>query len=135
MVVDVEVVVGRLPDPVEGVELGQDGAGRAELAEQLDPAQRVGAADEQPQLGELALAGGLAGPRRGGAGDRRRRRLDLEPELSGDPGGAQDPQRIVLEAALRDGAEDPGLEVAEPAAPDRSARPPPAARRAGSRSR
>ena len=72
VVVDVEVVVGRLADPVEGIELGQDGAGRAELAEQLDPAQWVGPADEQAQLGELALAGRLAGARRGGAGERRR---------------------------------------------------------------
>ena len=59
--VDVEVVVGALLDPAQRRQLGQDDRGHAELVEQLEAAQRVVAAEQQAQLGQLALAGGLGG--------------------------------------------------------------------------
>ena len=59
--VDVEVVVGALLDPAQRLELGQQRRRDPELVDQLQPAERVGAGDQQPQLGELALAGRLRG--------------------------------------------------------------------------
>ncbi len=57
--VDVEVMVGALLDPAQRLQLGQDDRRQAELVEQRHAAQRVRAADELAQLGELALSRGL----------------------------------------------------------------------------
>ena len=81
--VDVEVVVRVLADAAERLELGQDAGGRAELVEQLEPAQRVGPADQQPQLGELALARRLAGARgRSARASATVAGVELEPEAA-----------------------------------------------------
>ena len=53
---------------------GSTAGGRAELVQQREPAQRVGAGEQQPQLGELALARGLAGAAGGLASERARSR-------------------------------------------------------------
>ena len=66
VVVHVEVVVGGLRHPPELLELGQDHPRDPELVHQGEPPDRLGAAEDPAQLGELALAGGLGGePRRG----------------------------------------------------------------------
>ena len=114
MAVDVEVVVRVLDDAAQRRELGQHGAGRPELVEQLEAPDRVRAGEQQPQLGELALAGGLRRAAGLGAGELDGRRVDLEAELGGEPGRAQDPQRVVGEAALGDRAQDAGLDAATP---------------------
>ena len=70
--VHVEVVVGALFDALRPLQLGEDDGGEAELVEQLEAAQRVGAAEQLAQLGQLALAGGLGGARRRRRGRARR---------------------------------------------------------------
>jgi hypothetical protein len=87
--VHVLVVVGTLFDPLRPLQLGEDDGGDLEVVEQLQPAQRVGSAEQLPQLGELALPGGLGGARRAGAGERDRVRIDLQVEARGEAGGAQ----------------------------------------------
>ena len=57
--------------------------------------------DERDALGVLAHLG-------------ERLLVRLEPELRDEPEAAHEPQRILLEAALRDGAQDTGLEVVTP---------------------
>ncbi len=68
--VDVEVVVGALLDAAQRLQLGQDDRRQAQLVEQLEAAQRVGAGDEPAQLGELSLPRRLA--RRAAASARAR---------------------------------------------------------------
>ena len=109
------MVVRVLLDPTQRFELGEHGAGRPQVVEQLDPAQRVGAADEQPQLGELALPGRLAGACRFGAGERDGSPVELEPELSAEPGRPQDPQWVVRQASRRRDAEHATLDVGDAA--------------------
>ena len=70
--VDVEVVVGPLLDAAQVGELGQDDRGEAELVEQGEAAQRVGAADQLAQLDQLPLPRRLAGAPGLGPGQRRR---------------------------------------------------------------
>ena len=106
---------GPLLDVAQLGELGQDDGGEAELVEQGQAAQRVGAADQLAQLDELALAGRLGGARSLGAGELGRRGVDLELELGGEPRGAQQAQRVGGEAALADGAQEAPLEVGEAA--------------------
>ena len=67
VVVDVEVVVVALLDPVEGGQLGQDRLEHAEAVGQLQPGEGA-VRDHQPaQLSEHALAGGARHARRGRA--------------------------------------------------------------------
>ena len=113
--VDVEVVVGALLDVAQRGELGQDDRREAEVVEQGEAAQGVGAADQLAQLGQLPLARRLRGPGRFGARERRGPRVDLQPEAGGEPRGAQQAQRVRGEAALADDAQDAALEVAQAA--------------------
>ena len=74
----------------------------AELVEQLEAAQRVGAGDQQAQLRELALA---RPARAAGAASRAQARRSpgsiSKPSAAREPGGAQHPQRVVREGAFR----------------------------------
>ena len=79
--VDVEVVVGALADALRRLQLGEDDGGEAELVEQRQPAQRVGAAEQPAQLGQLALAGGLGGAGGGVVGEGDGAGIDPEAEL------------------------------------------------------
>ena len=108
---DVEVVVRVLADAAERLELGQDAGGGAEPVEQLEPTERVRPADQQPQLGQLALAGRLTGARGRFLRQPRRRGVEPDPELRREPGRAQDPQRVVGETALGDRPQHTSLEV------------------------
>jgi hypothetical protein len=108
---DVEVVVGVLADPAQPVELREHLGGGAELVEELEPAQRIGAGDQQPQLGQLPFAGGLARADGDRPRERDELRVELELELSAEAGGAHDPQRIGGKAPRRDGPQHPRLEV------------------------
>ena len=110
MPVDVEVVIRVLDDPAQRRELGEHGVGRPEGVEQLEAPNRVRAGDQAPELGELALAGGLRGAGGLGASEPEGRRVDLEAELGGEPGRAQDSQWVVGEAELGDRAQDAGLD-------------------------
>ena len=92
---------------------GQHGSRDRELVHQRQPAQGRRPRDQQPQLGELALAGRLAGPAGIGSGQRGGLRLDLQPQLGSESRGAQEPQRVGGEASLADGAQDSRLQVLE----------------------
>ncbi|MFN8152440.1 MAG: hypothetical protein U0R24_15120 [Solirubrobacterales bacterium] len=113
--VGIEVVVGALADAAQRVELGQDPAERPELGEQLDASDRIGSRHERPQLRELPLPGRFAGAAGARAGERQGSLLDEEAERRREPGGAQQPQGIVLEGAGRDGSQQARLEIGEPA--------------------
>ena len=112
---DVEVVVGPLPHPAQSLQLREDDRGQLQLVEQGEAAQRVGAAEQPAQLGELALAGGVGGVRRGRPRQRRRAGIDLQAQLGGEAGGAQQAQRVGGEAALADRAQQAAVEVGEAA--------------------
>ncbi len=88
---DVEVVVRSLLDPAQALDLGQDDRRQLQLVEQGEAAQRVGAAQQPPQLGQLALARRIGGVSAGGAGEGNRAGLDLQPQLSRQPRRAQQP--------------------------------------------
>ncbi len=111
VIVDVEVVVRVLDHASQRGELRQHGGRRPELVEQPQAGDRIRPGDQQPQLGELALPGRLAGAsrrlERQLAGPGRR----LEAELGAEPGRAQDPQRVLGEAARRDRPQHARLEV------------------------
>ena len=111
--VDVEVVVGSLPDPAQRLQLGQDDRGEAELVEQGEAAQRVGPADQLAQLGQLALPGGLGGAGGVGPGQGDGPGVDRQLELGRQARGAEQAQRVLVEAALADRAQEPSLEVGE----------------------
>ncbi len=111
----VEVVVGALLDSAQPLDLGQDDGGQAELVEQGEAAQRVGAAEQPPQLGQLPLPRRPRGELGLRAGQRRGLGVDREAEVGGEAGGAQQAQRIVAEARLADDPQPPALEVGEAA--------------------
>ncbi len=111
---NVEVVVGVLLDSAEGLELRQEARRRPQPIEQAHAPNRVGAGEQEAQLGELALARRLARTPRLRAGERLGPFVDLEPQAGGDPSSAQDPQRVVGEATLGDGAQDPRLDIDQP---------------------
>jgi hypothetical protein len=113
--VDVEVVIGALADALGLLQLGEDDGGDPQLVEEREAAERVGAAEELAQLGQLALAGGLGGAGGAPVGERDGLGVDLQVQLGGEAGGAQEPQRVLLEAARADGAEHAAFEVDETA--------------------
>ena len=114
--------MGFCSTPRSALELREHPGRGAELVEQPQAPERVGTGDEQAQLGELALAGRLARAPGGRARKPGGVRVDVEAELGAEPGGAQDPQRVGLEAALGDGPQQPRVEVGDAAVRDRSAR-------------
>jgi hypothetical protein len=115
VLVDVEMVVFALLDAPQGGELRQHHRRRAHPVHELDAAQRGRRADDVPKLREQPLG---SHPRQlGGVGPRGGRRvgLDLQPELAGQAGRPQHPQRIVGEALLAHHSQPAGLEVGLPA--------------------
>jgi hypothetical protein len=113
--VDVEMVVRALLDAAQPLQLGEDDRGQAEIVEQSQAAERVWAADQLAQLGQLPLAGWLRSAISGGTSQGDGVGVDLEPELAGQPGGPQQPQRVRFEARLSDGTQRALREVGEPA--------------------
>ena len=115
---DVEVVVRVLHDPAGRLELGQHDRGQLELVHQLAaPRSGVGAGEHPAQLGELALAGGLGGPRRLRPGQRDAVSASISSRWrGGEPGRAQQPQRVL--------ARRRASETARSARASASARPP-----------
>ena len=113
--VHVGVVVRVLLDPAKRLDLRQQSRHRRELVQDAQPPDRLGARDEQAQLRELALPRRLPRPVRLRARQGGGLLVDLQREAGGDPGRSQDPQRVVGEAARRDGAQHPCVEVGEPA--------------------
>ena len=114
--VDVEVVVGALSDAAQRLQLGQDDGGHAELVEQGEAAQRVGAADQQAQLGELALPGRLGSvggfdPGQGGGSAGRPRGRARPPAVQRGAGAAGRRRNCERRPARR----NPRLEVGEAA--------------------
>ena len=99
--VDVEVVVGALPDAAQRLQLGQDDRGEAQLVEQGEAAQRVGAADQQAQLRELALPRRIGGAGGFGAGQGGGPGVDRQAQLGRQPRRAEQAQRVLGEAARR----------------------------------
>src|SRR5205085_7055784 len=73
------------------------------------------AGEELAQLGELALARGLGGARGARLGEGDRVGVDLEAQAGREAGGAQEAQRVLLEAPRPDRAQDATLEVGEAA--------------------
>jgi hypothetical protein len=113
--VHVEMMVGALPNLAQGLQLRQDDRRQLQLVEQCEAPQGVGTAEQLAQLGELALAGRVGGLGGCGAGPGGGAGLDLQLELGGEAGGAQQAQRIGREAALADRAQNPALEVLDTA--------------------
>ena len=109
--VDVQMVVGVLADAAQCLELRQHPCGRAQFVQQREPAQRLRAGEQQPQLGQLTLPRGLRRTRRRVAGEAHRLGIEREPEFGAQPGRAEDPQRVVGEGALGDRPQDPRLEI------------------------
>ena len=124
---------GSAPRPAGRSSSGRTAAVAPSSSSSAQPAQRVGAGDQQPQLGELALAGRLAGAARRGPGELRRPGSSSKP--SSAPSRAARSIRSGSAAKLRSetARSNPRLEVARPAVGiDRLGAP---GRRAGPRSR
>ena len=127
---DVEVVVGVLLDAAQRLELGQHGRGRAELVEQLEPAQRVAAGDDQPRssanwrspAGSARALSRLPAPASSVAGS------SSKPSSRAEPGRAQHAERVVREAPRRRPRAAAGLERRARRRAGRAARPPVAQR-------
>jgi hypothetical protein len=113
--VHVEVVVGALLDSAQRLQLGEHAGCHPQRVHQLQPAQWIGTFQELAELGELALAGRLARSRSRAAGKLHGCVVELQPQLGGDPGGSQKPQRVGGEALLAYNAEPACGEVGEPA--------------------
>ena len=112
---DVQVVERALLAAAHRDRLGEDDVEDAEPVEQADRGVGMVGREEPPHLGVDPLARGSVGQvgvARGRAAPPRDRR---EPELVGDPGQAQEPERVVGEDAVRDHPQPPLGEVAEPA--------------------
>ena len=107
------MVVGSLPDPAQGLQLGQDDRGEAQLVKQGEAAQRVGPADQLAQLGKLALSGGLSGAGGLGPGQGDGPGVDRQLELGRQARGAEQAQRVLVETALAEYPQEPSLEVGE----------------------
>ena len=111
MPVRVEVVVARLLDPGQRLDLRQHGRRGAQGRQQRHAALGLVVGDEAAQLGEDALLRDVAGPwsplARGGGG----RGVDREVQLAGQPRGADDAQRVVVEAARGDHPQDAAGDV------------------------
>ena len=116
VVVDVEVVVVALLDPVEGGQLGQDRLEHAEAVGQLQPGDCAVRDDQAAQLQEDALARGARHVRRGGAG---------EPLGLGVRRRSPAPRRSAAGAGRAAGrARRPRARSRAASRPSRSARPP-----------
>ncbi len=115
MPVDVEVVVRVLLDAAERLELRQQGRRRPELAQELQPPQRVGAGQQEAQLRELALPRRLPRSPSLPAGEGQGVLVDFQPDAGGDPRRPHDPERVVREAPRRDGAQNAVVQVGKPA--------------------
>ena len=96
------LVLGMLVDrELQSGQLGQEPVGEAGIDEQAQRRYRIGAAQ---QLGELVTDPFRGDPVQvgGHAPDGGQyRRVDREPQLRHEPGGAQHPQRVVTETLLR----------------------------------
>ena len=68
------------------------------------------------ELGEHALSGSVPDQGRLRAEQLLRERCELEAELLLEANGAQEPKRVVREDRLRDGAQQPQLQILAPAA-------------------
>jgi hypothetical protein len=108
---DVEVVIATLLHAVQRRQLGQHGGGHAQRVHELQALQRARRAQERLELGERPLGGHRGQVRRARLRPGDGLRLRREAELGGEPGQAQRAQRVVGEAARRDRAQPPRLQV------------------------
>ncbi len=110
--VDVEVMVGSLLDPTQSLELGQHLSADPHFVDQLQAPQRLRTTHQQGELDKLALPGRLGGAPRLRSGELQGSGVNRQAQLRSQPCGPQQAQRVVGEAALRDGPQDAPLEVA-----------------------
>ncbi len=61
MAANVEVMVRPLLDAPQGLQLRQDDGGQVQIVEQGEATQWIRSSKHLPQLGQLALTGGLGG--------------------------------------------------------------------------